>query len=124
MEINLNAIEQTQEWRQSCVDGVGRPKIDFHTGWRTGPHFEDLSIAALGADAKALDVYKRSPVAVDVDDLEDGFLEIRVFVPELGTTETLRAQRATPEMIDGCTKCTGVLFGCWPCAARPDVGLP
>ena len=50
-------------------------------------------MAALGADVKALDVYKRSPVAADVDDLEDGFLEIRVFVPELGTTETLRTSR-------------------------------
>ena len=38
-------------------------------------------------------MYKRSPVAADVDDLEDGFLEIRVFVPELGTTETLRTSR-------------------------------
>ena len=89
-----DAIEQTQEWRQSRVDGVGRPKFDFHTGWRTGPHFEDLHVAALGADAKALDVYTRSPVAADVDDLEDGFLEIRVFVPELNTTETLRTSRS------------------------------
>ena len=49
-------------------------------GARAAP-LEDLHIAALGADAKALDIYKRSPVAADVDDLEDGFLEIRVFVP-------------------------------------------
>jgi hypothetical protein len=28
----VNAIEQTPEWRQPRVDGVGRPKFDFHTG--------------------------------------------------------------------------------------------
>ena len=28
--VNLNAIEQTQEWRQPRVDGVERPKFDFH----------------------------------------------------------------------------------------------
>ena len=93
MACNIHAIEQMQLRGRRRVHGAGRPKFDFHTGWRTGPHFEDLHIAALGADAKALDVYKRSPVAADVDDLEDGFLEIRVFVPELGTTETLRTSR-------------------------------
>ena len=30
--VNLNAIEQMQEWMQPRVDGVGRPKFDFHTG--------------------------------------------------------------------------------------------
>ena len=39
-------------------------------------------------------MYKRSPVAADTEELEDGFLEIRVFVPELGTTETLRTSRS------------------------------
>jgi hypothetical protein len=30
--VNLHAIEQTQLQRQRRVDGVGRPKFDFHTG--------------------------------------------------------------------------------------------
>ena len=32
VEINLNAIEQTQVWRQRRVDGVGRAEFDFHAG--------------------------------------------------------------------------------------------
>ena len=32
MAWNLDAIEQTQLWRQHRVDGVGRLKFDFHTG--------------------------------------------------------------------------------------------
>ena len=34
VEINLHAIEQTQLRRQRRVDGVGRPKFDFHTDRR------------------------------------------------------------------------------------------
>ena len=34
VEINLHAIEPTQLRRQHRVDGVGRPKFDFHTGSR------------------------------------------------------------------------------------------
>ena len=30
--MNLHAIEQMQLQRQHRVDGVGRPKFDFHTG--------------------------------------------------------------------------------------------
>ena len=30
--MNLDAIEQTQLWRQHRVDGVGRLKFDFHAG--------------------------------------------------------------------------------------------
>ena len=82
-----------RKFHAACSLYPWRPLFVVFGGWRTGPHFEDLHMAALGADAKALDVYKRSPVAADVDDLEDGFLEIRVFVPELGTTETLRTSR-------------------------------
>ena len=32
MAWNLDAIEQTQLWRQHRVDGVGRLKFDSHTG--------------------------------------------------------------------------------------------
>ena len=32
VEINLHAVEQTQLRRKHRVDGVGRPKFDFHTG--------------------------------------------------------------------------------------------
>ena len=32
--ISRHAVEQTQLWRQHRVDGVGRPKFDFHTGGR------------------------------------------------------------------------------------------
>ena len=34
VEINLHAIEPTQLRRQHRVDGVGRPKVDVHTGSR------------------------------------------------------------------------------------------
>ena len=34
VEINLHAIEPTQLRRQHRVDGVGRPKVDFHVGSR------------------------------------------------------------------------------------------
>ena len=32
MEINLHAIEPTRSRGKRRVDGVGRPKFDFHTG--------------------------------------------------------------------------------------------
>ena len=83
-----------RKFHAACSLYPWRPLLVLFGGWRTGPHFEDLNIAALGADAKALDVYKRSPVAADTEELEDGFLEIRVFVPELNTTETLRTSRS------------------------------
>ena len=35
MAWNFHAIEQTQLRRKYRVDGVGRPKFDFHTGLRT-----------------------------------------------------------------------------------------
>jgi hypothetical protein len=35
--VNLNAIEQMQLRRQHRVDGVGRPKFDFHTGLDYAP---------------------------------------------------------------------------------------
>ncbi len=37
VEISLHAIEQTQLRRQRRVDGVGRPKFDFHAGRRPRP---------------------------------------------------------------------------------------
>ena len=58
-----HAIEQTQLRRQHRVDGVGRPKFDFHTGgedlgddavagplW-AGPLHNFQAIAAMRADA-------------------------------------------------------------------------
>ena len=40
--VNLNAIEQAQEWRQPRVDGVGRPKFDFHRRWADGRVLSNL----------------------------------------------------------------------------------
>ena len=34
MAWSLDAVEQAPLWRQHRVDGVGRPKFDFHTGGR------------------------------------------------------------------------------------------
>ena len=34
LEAVWKSIEQTQLRRQRRVDGVGRPKFDFHTGWK------------------------------------------------------------------------------------------
>ena len=63
MAWKLHAIEQTQLRRQHRVDGVGRPKFDFHTGgedlgedavagplW-AGPLHNFQAIAAMRADA-------------------------------------------------------------------------
>ena len=36
--VSLHAIEQTQLRRKYRVDGVGRPKFDFHTGVRGQLH--------------------------------------------------------------------------------------
>ena len=36
--MSLHAIEQTRLRRQHRVDGVGRPKFDFHTGIYSRPH--------------------------------------------------------------------------------------
>ena len=35
LEAVWKSIEQTQLRRQHRVDGVGRPKFDFHTGWKS-----------------------------------------------------------------------------------------
>ena len=50
---NLNAIEQTQLRRKYRVDGVGRPKFDFHTGVRGLVH------ALRGRLRRAADLFVR-----------------------------------------------------------------
>ena len=82
-----------RKFHAACSLYPWHPLLVVFGGWRSSAHFEDLHVAALGTDTKALEPYTRSDLSKDTEEAEDGLLEVRVYVPECGM-ETLRTSRS------------------------------
>ena len=77
--MNLHAIEQTQLRRQRRVDGVGRPKFDFHTGG------EDLGEDAVAGPVWAGPLHDFNAIeAMRADAVQRGWLGDRGYGRKLG----------------------------------------
>jgi hypothetical protein len=88
-----------RKFHAACSLYPWHPLLVVFGGWRTNTHFEDLHVAALGTDTKALEPYARSDLSTDAEEAEDGLLEVRVYVPDRGM-ETLRTSRSRLRLND------------------------